>query len=111
MLDCNQPDMSCSELDAECIDCEFDKCRYGENVTVTCSAKNGVVCKVNYWAMKSVLVNSVCVVNTEIFIMQDNIRFQREMVCQYCYQTPIWQQVCTSARMCISVSAPKPMYR
>jgi len=43
----NQPEVNCTDLDAECIDCQFnEKCAYGKNVTISCTAKNGVVCKV-----------------------------------------------------------------
>lgn len=42
----NQPDTNCSDLDAECIDCNFNEtCIYGSNVTVLCQKKPEVVCK------------------------------------------------------------------
>ncbi|CAL8131390.1 unnamed protein product [Orchesella dallaii] len=83
----NKHDINCSELDGECIDCNFnEKCIYGENVTVECRKKAKVVCK-------------------------EDEPFKREMVCQYCYQTPLYQQICNGAQNCNSIQAPQHMLK
>ncbi|ODN05029.1 TM2 domain-containing protein 3 [Orchesella cincta] len=83
----NTENINCSELDAECIDCVFnEKCTYGKNVTVECKKKPEVVCKADE-------------------------TFKREMVCQYCYQTPLSQQICNGAQGCNSIQAPRPMLK
>ncbi|CAL8111135.1 unnamed protein product [Orchesella dallaii] len=80
-------DLNCSELDAECIDCKFnEKCTYGDNVTVVCQKKPDVVCK-------------------------EDTSFTREMVCQYCYQTPLYQQICNGAHGCNSINAPRQVFK
>ncbi|XP_035714545.1 TM2 domain-containing protein almondex isoform X2 [Folsomia candida] len=80
----NQQDSNCSEMysQIECIQCDLDeKCRYGENITISCKVKNGVECK-------------------------GSKEFKRHMICQYCYQTPMWQQICNSMKGCNSVGPP-----
>jgi len=82
----NQGENNCAELDEPCLKCQLnEKCRYGENITIPCETKSGVECK-------------------------GNKNFQREMVCQYCYQTPLWQQKCSAAKGCNSVGAPRNYY-
>jgi len=86
----SQSELNCKELDGDCLECTLnnekisktDKCIYGENVTVHCKAKDGVVCK-------------------------GPSSFKREMVCQFCYQTLISQQSCNGVSTCNVVGAPR----
>jgi len=84
--DKHQPEVPCSDLDEECLVCELNEnCRYGQNMTVPCKVKDGVECA-------------------------GNAQFKKEIVCQYCYQTPLWQQVCNSMKGCNSAGAPRNYY-
>ncbi|ODM99650.1 TM2 domain-containing protein almondex [Orchesella cincta] len=83
----NNHELNCSDLEAECIECNFnEKCTYGGNVTVVCRKKSDVVCK-------------------------GDSPFTREMVCQYCYQTPLYQQICNGAHGCNSINAPRQVFK
>ncbi|KAF2357968.1 hypothetical protein FHG87_011271 [Trinorchestia longiramus] len=82
----------CSELPANCLLCNFNcTCVYGEKLNVTCKAKPNVICN----------SSSEGGVGREVV---------KEMVCQFCYQTPEWQHLCTGYSKCNSVDTPRPLY-
>lgn len=78
--------VECSKLGGECIDCEFNtSCVYGDDITVTCRRKEGVVCK-----------------GVETF--------DRHMNCRYCYQTEKPKHKCRGLPRCRVASAPRQRY-
>lgn len=82
--------MRCDGLPAACLQCDFNcTCVYGKTLNVTCRPKDGIACTPSEGGSKDV---------------------KREMVCQYCYQTPSWQHSCTGYSKCSSVDTPRPLY-
>lgn len=79
--------LSCEELPAECITCQFDfSCVYGQTLNVTCKAKSTVKCM--------------------------GLRhFERSMTCQYCYQTSSEEHSCSKIGHCNSAANPVQRYR
>ncbi|CAG7835268.1 unnamed protein product [Allacma fusca] len=79
--DCNndQADTECSDTGGDCINCNFDEvanyCEYGENVLMSCNVSQNVVCK-------------------------GDRSFSKTISCQYCYQTPLTQQICGGYTTC-----------
>jgi len=88
----DQPDTNCSETGGNCIICALENlehnCTYGETVTVDCHIKPGIVCQRD----------------------KDDTMFKVDIICQYCYQTPLWQQHCNGSAQCNSVAAPRSYY-
>jgi len=78
----SQDDVECSDVGGDCLVCDFDAvkntCIYGENVTIRCNATDQVTCK-------------------------GKREFQKQIVCQYCYQTPTWQQRCNGISLCYTM--------
>ncbi|XP_054714970.1 TM2 domain-containing protein 3-like [Uloborus diversus] len=76
----------CESLPVSCIKCTFNySCVYGEDVNVSCDAKDDARC-------------------------QGNRTFLRSHSCRYCYQTPSYQHVCQRNTSCHVVSAPRQRY-
>lgn len=79
--------LSCGELPAECISCQFDfSCIYGHELNVSCKAKPTVKCT-------------------------GPRHFERSMTCQYCYQTPSEKHTCSKIGHCNSAANPVQRYR
>lgn len=79
--------LSCSELVFPCIRCSYNtKCTYGEVTKVSCSVADAVPCA-------------------------GEKTFEKEYVCQYCYQTEPWQHSCVKKASCSSVSSPQSYYK
>jgi hypothetical protein len=86
----SQEDIECVDLDGDCLVCDYESvknnCTYGENVTIICNATHQVPCT-------------------------GERSFKRQMVCQYCYQTPVWEQRCPGISNCNSFGSPRFIYK
>uniref|UniRef100_T1J3U4 TM2 domain-containing protein n=1 Tax=Strigamia maritima TaxID=126957 RepID=T1J3U4_STRMM len=78
--------VECRLLGGECINCNFNKsCVYGSEITVVCQPKRGIICS-------------------------GERKFQRSMICRYCYQTYKWEHTCHGTPHCRMAGSPRPRY-
>uniref|UniRef100_A0A8C5M4V8 TM2 domain-containing protein 3 n=1 Tax=Leptobrachium leishanense TaxID=445787 RepID=A0A8C5M4V8_9ANUR len=78
----------CSKLPADCMTCDPNKsCVYGKPVSFECKAKDQVFCVDD--------------------LHQRQRNFTISMTCQYCWQLPPSEYVCTNSTTCRTVSCPR----
>ncbi|XP_014209474.1 TM2 domain-containing protein almondex isoform X1 [Copidosoma floridanum] len=77
----------CSELSVECLNCTLDfNCVYGSVYEAQCSVIDQVDCK-------------------------GEIKFKKQYICRYCYQTEHWEHDCYLKNSCSSFASPQQYYR
>lgn len=82
---CSNPDQECSQLNAYCIECEFNEsCLYGTNQTAKCMPKKDVNCS-------------------------GGQEFNRVYMCSYCYQLPTYKDQCNHSTTC-ALNKPSNYY-
>ncbi|KAM8972242.1 TM2 domain-containing protein 3 [Pelodytes ibericus] len=81
----------CSKLPSACITCtKNSSCIYGKPVTFDCQAKDQVICvDDNHQRQQNFTIN---------------------MTCQFCWQLPPSEYVCTNSTNCMTVSCPRQRY-
>ncbi|XP_053573523.1 TM2 domain-containing protein 3 [Bombina bombina] len=81
----------CSRLPSDCITCNHNySCIYGKPITFDCMAKAGVLCFDQYNQL------------------QEN--FTLNITCQFCWQLPPSEYVCSKSTNCMTVSCPRQRY-
>ncbi|XP_059479732.1 TM2 domain-containing protein 3 [Neocloeon triangulifer] len=84
-LDCPS-NLECNKLGGSCVRCDFNKsCEYGSEVIVNCTS----------------LVDD-CL---------GDKKFERHMICQYCYQMDPSNYTCKLSANCNSVASPRSYYK
>ncbi|KRT79430.1 hypothetical protein AMK59_8323, partial [Oryctes borbonicus] len=87
IIPCTSNSTLCKELIPNCITCNFNmSCVYGEELNVSCNVERYAECK-------------------------GERRFDRNMICRYCYQTEPWEHTCDLKADCHSVSIVNSIYQ
>jgi len=79
--------LPCEDLDYTCIKCTMNEtCYYGNPTKAKCTVDSSIIC-------------------------EGSKTFERETICQYCYQSEKWEHDCILKANCNSVSSPRSYYR
>lgn len=79
------PYIRCDQLNHPCISCSMNEtCVYGDQTIAKCKALHRCI---------------------------GNENFERPFICQYCYQTELWEHTCVQKANCDSVASPRASYR
>jgi hypothetical protein len=101
----NDTTIDCETLNHPCIHCNYNSsCIYGKPLNVSCEVDPMLQCSVSLVFACDLRWFSFKLNN--FFFFQGEKKFNRTMICQYCFQTEIWEHQCEQRGNCNSLKDP-----